>query len=615
MKFFLLRVVPVLVFLFCAFASAKVVNAQILGSTNITAPTEGQVITIGKTFEIKWDKETFEEDLDISLHGYNITTGEYVGGFIKRSVSNTGSYKWDTSRSLTVDDDLLGDYTTKLGTGYSYKIVILGEANTGSNFGYTKEFSLLKSGDDLSLVSKPSIKLLSPNNGESFKIGDKIPITWVGSYVNLSSTMYVVASIGDTSLYIAKDVPISTGTVYWDTTKSFLNLKQAYEIAKPGEWKLVIGATDLTAYDYADQAIKLTDATGVIPNAKPRSFVDNVDASGMLNGWAFDPDFVNSAIKIHVYFDSPADPTKTSSSTTTFVSRPDVNTAFGLTGSHGFRLPIPEMYHDGKIHRAYVYGIDGSDPANNNAIASNSPFSFTVKNKPLAHVTDGDLFVDNGTIYVIEYGVKRPFPSMTVFNQYYYSLKNVIPADLSGITSGAVMVANGRHPRGAAVLINGTVYFMGANNKYPFNTETVFNLWGLKFEQVVKANAADLTVPDGPIMTPPGTAEPGQISVNPDSGLPRDAKSLADVRQIMTALELYWNDHNTYPTTAMGLAALVVVNYLSSVPAPTPAGSCTATTYLYTSPMPNMYSMKFCLENPSGGFAAGEHYATEEGLQ
>ena len=105
------------------------------------------------------------------------------------------------------------------------------------------------------------------------------------------------------------------------------------------------------------------------------------------------------------------------------------------------------------------------------------------------------------------------------------------------------------------------------------------------------------------------------VSLNSARSKSRDARRLADVRQIMTSLELYFNDNNAYPTTAQGLAIVQTSGYLGAVPAPLPGGTCTATTYPYASTVTTSYTVTFCLEGTSGGFAAGTHTASQAGLQ
>lgn len=111
----------------------------------------------------------------------------------------------------------------------------------------------------------------------------------------------------------------------------------------------------------------------------------------------------------------------------------------------------------------------------------------------------------------------------------------------------------------------------------------------------------------------------------------RDAKRLSDVRQVMTALEIYINDNGGYPPEDSGVphttnnvadtgaapSGSQFQNFLSVYPAyPLPSGNgCTATSYEYTRPTTDTYAIVFCLENPAGGFTPGDHTGSQSGLQ
>ena len=101
----------------------------------------------------------------------------------------------------------------------------------------------------------------------------------------------------------------------------------------------------------------------------------------------------------------------------------------------------------------------------------------------------------------------------------------------------------------------------------------------------------------------------------------RDARRVSDVKQIQTALELYYNDENGYPDgSAAGqevdsgtdlLGPTSAVTYMSIVPTnPSPGGS----TYTYTRPSASTYSLTYTLEGPTGGLAVGLHTATPAGI-
>lgn len=106
------------------------------------------------------------------------------------------------------------------------------------------------------------------------------------------------------------------------------------------------------------------------------------------------------------------------------------------------------------------------------------------------------------------------------------------------------------------------------------------------------------------------------LSLNSARAKSRDAKRVSDVRQIASAMELYFNDSNSYPTQTSNL----VPNYIGSWPTyPLPAtdGTCTTpTTYQFTgTPTATSYAISFCLGAATGGYAAGLHTLTQSGIQ
>ncbi len=110
----------------------------------------------------------------------------------------------------------------------------------------------------------------------------------------------------------------------------------------------------------------------------------------------------------------------------------------------------------------------------------------------------------------------------------------------------------------------------------------------------------------------------------------RDAKRVGDIKQIQTALELYFNDNYVYPTAAEGIilgtaaaakslctGGLKAVcasgdkTYMGIVPAnPTPGGAA----YTYTSTNGSTYSITFTLEEDTGGYTSGAHTASPDGI-
>jgi prepilin-type N-terminal cleavage/methylation domain-containing protein len=120
------------------------------------------------------------------------------------------------------------------------------------------------------------------------------------------------------------------------------------------------------------------------------------------------------------------------------------------------------------------------------------------------------------------------------------------------------------------------------------------------------------------------------LALNSARAKSRDAKRLADIRQIASAFELYFNDKYSYPitgftsptvmTTALMSAVSVglVPGYIGSIPdAPQPFdGTCTTTNnqYTYTGSQ-NYYTLTFCLGAVTGGYGQGVHTLTPAGIQ
>jgi prepilin-type N-terminal cleavage/methylation domain-containing protein len=126
------------------------------------------------------------------------------------------------------------------------------------------------------------------------------------------------------------------------------------------------------------------------------------------------------------------------------------------------------------------------------------------------------------------------------------------------------------------------------------------------------------------------------VSLNTARARGRDAKRISDVKQIQTALELFFNDQNptAYPTaavanfnatyylcnTAAGWSTTACASgptYITVNPAPTPPdGTCTADQNAYDyATTASGYSMTFCLGAATGGLGAGLRTATESGIQ
>jgi prepilin-type N-terminal cleavage/methylation domain-containing protein len=124
------------------------------------------------------------------------------------------------------------------------------------------------------------------------------------------------------------------------------------------------------------------------------------------------------------------------------------------------------------------------------------------------------------------------------------------------------------------------------------------------------------------------------VALNSARTKSRDAKRVADIKQVQTALELSFVETNEYPTAATG-TVLGSTNYkvlcdnsgnavwqavttgcatvfMSLVPSnPTPGGA----DYSYTSTDGSTYELTFTLEAATGGLPIGAHTASPGGIQ
>jgi general secretion pathway protein G len=126
----------------------------------------------------------------------------------------------------------------------------------------------------------------------------------------------------------------------------------------------------------------------------------------------------------------------------------------------------------------------------------------------------------------------------------------------------------------------------------------------------------------------------------------RDAKRVADVKQMQTALELYFNECNSYPDEGSAGGTLTwldtadtdgtcatafgqFMNQIPSNPSPNLEGSCAAWAggtdtsaaggvaddYTYTMVGTGAsYTIDYCLSSQTGNLSAGAHQATPAGM-
>ncbi|MFZ2513991.1 MAG: hypothetical protein WAW63_06055, partial [Candidatus Saccharimonadales bacterium] len=116
--------------------------------------------------------------------------------------------------------------------------------------------------------------------------------------------------------------------------------------------------------------------------------------------------------------------------------------------------------------------------------------------------TTGDLVTSGGGVYRLENGTKRAFPSELVFLSYSYKWADVVginAADLSAIPDGPVMAYNTHYREGRLVTAASSgVYLVDNGLKRPFPSADVFTAMSYKWADVLSISAGELSlIPDG----------------------------------------------------------------------------------------------------------------------
>lgn len=95
-----------------------------------------------------------------------------------------------------------------------------------------------------------------------------------------------------------------------------------------------------------------------LASATPIGVIDGIDTDGNATGWAVVPSRAPASIDVDIFVDDPAGAGTPIATVHADVPRPDVNTATGLDGDHGFSFRIPDPLRDQTDHEltAVVHG-------------------------------------------------------------------------------------------------------------------------------------------------------------------------------------------------------------------------------------------------------------------
>ncbi len=109
------------------------------------------------------------------------------------------------------------------------------------------------------------------------------------------------------------------------------------------------------------------------------------------------------------------------------------------------------------------------------------------------------------------------------------------------------------------------------------------------------------------------------VALNNARARARDARRVADVKQIQTALELYYNNYGEYPqydimattTRYIGSGTTFFMNPVPTAPAPADSPCTINNSYDYSTTIDGGYILNYCLGMGTGGIDAGPATATQ----
>jgi prepilin-type N-terminal cleavage/methylation domain-containing protein len=115
------------------------------------------------------------------------------------------------------------------------------------------------------------------------------------------------------------------------------------------------------------------------------------------------------------------------------------------------------------------------------------------------------------------------------------------------------------------------------------------------------------------------------LALNTARARARDVKRVADVKQIQTALEMYYNEFGAYPTSvtpgsSIGTGTNIYLKVVPKPPIPTDSTACSTapTVYTYSSTAAagaGTYTLQYCLGATVNEIPAGLNTATDAGIR
>ena len=226
----------------------KIISGTTQPSITVLSPNGGESWKVGGTYTVKWNSS--------GVSAVNIYS-------TCNTVTNDHSRYYDIALNIPASNEFYNwniDPTVSL---YSQcKIQITDASNATVNDTNDNYFSIVA-------AVAPSITVLSPNGGESWKVGETKRITWQASGFSSTDKVKIYIDIVDVtavssgvSNYVTEEVSASQGYYDWTIVQNQL----PYGSTLPHQYKIRINQPmGPTTYDSSDAAFSIVAATNIQP--------------------------------------------------------------------------------------------------------------------------------------------------------------------------------------------------------------------------------------------------------------------------------------------------------------------------------------------------------------
>ncbi len=157
-------------------------------SITVLSPNGGETIEIGQKYNITWNTKN-TNNITVVLINDSIQCRTGIVGcqnsFTIYSGKNTGSYLWDTNKKMFGGST--GPNSVSVVPGSQYKIGVYATGESGMGDISDSYFKIVSK----PVTPTPSITVLSPNGGESLKMGETYKISWKAVGLSNNVEIYI----------------------------------------------------------------------------------------------------------------------------------------------------------------------------------------------------------------------------------------------------------------------------------------------------------------------------------------------------------------------------------------------------------------------------------------